>query len=180
MTDFQLIESGDLETLYNRHKGLIHKFVLGSRHNHDDALSVANEVFMGCVKRFEPDKGYQFNTFLGNSIEYRLRTPINFAGAVVTGRKRFDLPTVELLSTTNISIPCPEKSEANDLARAIEQIDSVVAKLDAPREQATFKRYFYDGATLSEIGRELGISGTRVGQLKDAAVRRVRALVGQA
>jgi RNA polymerase sigma factor FliA len=83
-----------------------------------------------------------------------------------------NLPTVLVPSEPDAPDAAYEKSETRDRVR------NAIACLP-PREQKVISLYYYQEATMKEIGAEIGVNESRVSQLHARAIKRLRESLGQ-
>jgi RNA polymerase sigma factor for flagellar operon FliA len=83
-----------------------------------------------------------------------------------------NLPTVLVPSEPDAPDAAFEKTETRDRVRA------AIAALPA-REQRVISLYYYEEATMKEIGNEIGVNESRVSQLHARAIKRLRESLGQ-
>ncbi|HUQ11891.1 MAG TPA: FliA/WhiG family RNA polymerase sigma factor, partial [Steroidobacteraceae bacterium] len=83
-----------------------------------------------------------------------------------------NLPTVLVPSEPDAPDTAYEKAETRDRVRA-----AIYAL--PPREQKVISLYYYQEATMKEIGAEIGVNESRVSQLHARAIKRLRESLGQ-
>lgn len=83
-----------------------------------------------------------------------------------------NLPTVLVPSEPDAPDTAYEKTETR------ERVRSAIAALP-PREQKVISLYYYQEATMKEIGSEIGVNESRVSQLHARAIKRLRESLGE-
>jgi RNA polymerase sigma factor for flagellar operon FliA len=196
--------------------------------DYEDLLSFGVFGLLDAVDRFDPSKGFSFQTFAVPRIrgavldEIRKYDWISRTGreklqkmnrAVETvlrekGRLRDDWvmremgvdekaykEILELMSRSYIlsleEVAAPDEGDVRfkailaddeDTAAALENRDEVQSITDAlsqlpEREMQVISFYYYEGLTLKEIGRILGVTESRVSQIHGKAIAGLRALL---
>ncbi len=127
-----------------------------------DAYSLACLVFMQCVNRFRPKKGFKFSTFFGYTLRKNL---CRLAKEAITRKERLrhiyglDL---DLYQSRNLG----ENIEAKDLA------EYIMARVE-PRHADTLVA-IQAGSTLREEAERLGMTTQAVHLRRKAALRNAR------
>lgn len=162
--------------LLDQHAGVINKAINDSvrrGRDRDDATSVAHEVMLRCVRRWNSDKGVKFITYLWRAMANvkhtagyggAIRVPHNgFATDPSKATKALAAADIEDESRTFTSND-PDVVDELDRARVME----LVAALPKRDKQVMVGRM--SNRTLQDIAGDLRVSKERVRQLESQAV----------
>lgn len=137
-----------------------------------DLISAAGLALASSAYRFDPDRGVKFDTYA----RYRMRGAINDAhrsSAWGPRRKPGDttprpLPLLHIIDTLPGSLPSvPSCADA-----VCDRIDMLRLIADLPLQQRqVIRASFYEGIPLGMIGERLGLTESRICQIRHAALR---------
>ncbi len=148
-----------------------------------DFEDLAQEGVVGLLdaaRRFEPQRGYRFSTYATWWITHRVQQ------AVQRARRARWLPNHEAPAPRSLPVGTldgplakilPDRGgtpETATLARLRGQRLLAALRSLPAREVTILWRHRVDGETLTQIGRDLGLSRERVRQLEALAIRRLR------
>lgn len=145
-------------------------------HTFDDLLSIAMEALWRATERWVPERGATFVTFAGQCITHALWLEIK------RSRAQRRIPVRELLSTSPVNsddgyfdLPSDAKTPEEILSeRAVKgTVTSLMRGLDT-RRKLVIRRRYQAGATLEQIGAELGVTRERARQLEVEALGKMR------
>ncbi len=152
-----------------------------------DSEDVAQELFLAfyaALTAFNPESGYQFNTFLTYHIQNALRAALD----IRDGKRlppvplSLDEPLGELEDgdTRGSLVPDPDAEQAFEdaetriwnerLHNALEQCLDTLEEKQAKVIRGTY----YEGLTAEETGKLLNVSASKATQLKQAGLRKLR------
>lgn len=190
MTNEQLVISakkGDisaLEQLYTQNSGIIFRNCrpferLG--YETDDLMQEAYFVLLKAVDSYKEDSGYQFVTYLSNSLKW------HFSRYVKRDKNRRDLcvldsPVDEDGETTKADMLPDEAAEFEDSAVYNADMNQVFGLVKDALKGENNGDMMYDilcdvfvaGKTLAEIGRKYSVNGERIRQIRVKALRNLR------
>lgn len=147
-----------------------------------DIKQVSYTAFLEAIKAYKTDSGYKFTSFL----EYPFKNAVNELLGLRTSRTTNE----PLNNCTSLDKPIDESSDG-DIISLLDTIadntsldfidnmetnavcDTVRAVVDTLPEpyKCVITAYFFEGITLTGIGKRMGISCNSVGQLKYKALR---------
>ncbi len=171
------------ESLLLHHEGLIHFLVrrqAGGGMAYDDLVQEGRIALWRAVLGFDPQRGVAFSTYAGKAIERRIWQAV--ARARRQQREGVPFEEVDELETVE------EAWHRAEVHRAL--LEAVIRLPDRLRE-IILARYGLDGqqpCTLLTVGRRLGVTKARIGQLHNDALvllrlpvfsARLRRLCGQ-
>jgi RNA polymerase sigma factor (sigma-70 family) len=117
----------------------------------DDLVQEAALAVVRVAQRFDPAKGFTFSTYAYTSVEWTLIREIRRHQSMHGLPGAFDRPAPEGLD-----------------ADAAEEVNRLLARLPERDRFAVVRRFGLDGGeelTNAEVGRLLGVSGSRAGQI---------------
>jgi RNA polymerase sigma factor (sigma-70 family) len=170
----------------------------------DDLIAAGYEGALRASHKFDPSRGFKFITYaafwINQSIDREvkngartIRVPVQVIARAARGQvdgndalrtsrnggvvsldetlRSSRLTLHDLLSGQSIGVPAPDTviSDRQSYALMLKLIDS----LDDPERRVFCRRYF-DGATLAQVGQEMGFSAARAQQLALRAADRLR------
>lgn len=152
----------------------------------EEVLADALEGLVRAIDAFDPDRGVKLNTYL----------KIRVLGAILDGArsrhhlKRGQKPDVDELamrrpvSLDALSAVGFDSADGFDPFAAVDDLDEqeqlmalaheVIQKHLTPVQRLVLTGHLLDGRTLTDIARELGVSGAAVGQTLKLALTRMR------
>jgi RNA polymerase sigma factor (sigma-70 family) len=128
----------------------------------EDAAQVARLAIFKALSTWKPERA-KFSTWVHQCINNALRELLD-----VARRKPEHVEMAEWMEPSAPMMPL-DSIEARDLRAAIDRLPE--------REALVIKQYFFEQRTLEEIGQQLGISQSRVGQLRDRALELLKRYV---
>lgn len=125
---------------------------------HEELFSACLPILWRVARLYDPARG-KFTTPLGFAIARRVPEILRLAQ---TGaRKAFERRSV----TDDVLYTYPAKASA-DVRLYLEALDA--------RERDVVERHYFGGETLREIAANMGVTGERVGQIRFAALSKMR------
>lgn len=177
------------DTLIARNMGLVHKI---ARRFHIDTLVHEDIVQEGCIgliqatEEFDPERGFRFTTFAIWKIRNCIGKAMVNSGVVrqpaYRWTKKLPVPRCHLDSQTFDTevadeIYYPEDHESEYKPDDIRRLEVALSGLLARDRHAVVCTISW-GWSLRETGRNLGISGERVRQIRDEALAKLRKNMG--
>ncbi len=199
-SDLELIQEflekkNDGSELYDRHLGLIYKYVneAASKYKRmngetDLFMSFANLIFVKAIKAFDPDNGVQFSTYLTSCIRTGLCTSELVTSSVIHIPRHVDLKRDDIQRLKNQAFMGNDRDrfehavdDSNPYAQ-VEHDDElelvrVAISCMPERMQRVVNRCLVEGKGVSEVGREEGISRTRIYQIKEEGMEILKYLL---
>lgn len=134
----------------------------------DDLVQEGATGLLQARRRFQEDQGFAFATLGGIRARGAMADAVHRAS---WGFIRRDHRPLRLLVDLKGDWPCDDPGYARvedrcDLARAL--------RLLGGQERWVIEQYYFGGRELDDLGRELGVTGSRVCQVKRRALRRLR------
>lgn len=157
----------------------------------DDLVAFGCQGLFTAIERFDPSRGFEFSTFAGTRIH----------GAIIDGLRGMDwvprlernrqksdpdlrIPEVGSLSTAvyddsqrpiEIGDAIPDETQDSP-DRRLESMDELRDALTglSKIERLILLMYYYAGVTMREVGRNLGLSESRVSQIHSELMNRIR------
>ena len=157
------------EGLIRQHQGLVHA-VIGRQWRGEigyaDLVQEGTIALWRAIRGYEPEQGYAFSTYAWVAIERHI-------WQVVAHWEREVGPDRQAEAADPLTL-AEERVAASQRAAALA---AVIKQLPARLGQIVVAAYGLDGEparSLAAIGRELGVSGERVRQLRNEALRQLR------
>ena len=125
---------------------------------------LVQEGFLGLLeaeKKFDASKGAKFSTYAFYWVKKRILD-------AVRKEKIQTLYSVELNEEILENLPVEKTHENNDLD--ISSFNKILSSL----EQEILNLHFWEGKTLSQISKDLGISREKVRQIKQLLIRKIK------
>jgi RNA polymerase sigma factor FliA len=146
--------------------------VPGSRR--DDVVSDALLGLVEAGRRFSPDLGGDFCSYATPCIRGAILDGFRRGGVVRVGRRAHErgasVQTVSLDGYHGAVAPFePTTIDRKYLRSALEQLPR--------REALVLSLVYFEDMTLAEVGEALGVSESRVGQIRSRALRRLREML---
>ena len=150
-----------------------------------DIKQASYMAFLEAVRAYKPESGNKFTSYLNYPFKNAVDELLGFSSKVgrnepLNNSTSLDKPIDEsgdgdiitlldmIADNTSLDfIDNMEKNAAGETVRAV--VDTLPDKY-----KSVIKAYFFEGVTLSDIGKRMGVSGNRVGQLKSKALRILR------
>lgn len=158
------------EELIRQHQGLVHAVIRRQWSGEIAYADLAQEgtiALWRAIGGYKPERGYAFSTYAWVAIERHL-------WQVVAQGKRKVEPDRLAVEPPNPLLVAEERLAASQRAAALA---AVVKQLPARLGQVVVAAYGLDGQparSLTAIGRQLGVCGERVRQLRNEALRQLR------
>lgn len=161
---------GCQEGLIRQHQGLVHAVIRRQWSGEIEYADLAQEgtiALWRAIGGYEPERGYAFSTYAWVVIERHL-------WQVVAQGKRKVEPDRLAVAPADPLLLAEERVAEGQRAEALA---AVVKQLPARLGQVIIAAYGLDGEparSLTAIGRQFGVSGERVRQLRNEALRQLR------
>jgi len=145
----------------------------------DELVSYGLLGLVEAAHRFDPSKGHRFVTFAYPRITGAIIDGLGALGPLPRPRRRAHEPVRG--SDREASVPCHEP-RCDDKLIGAESASSVRAALTnlPARTRYLLERRYWDARTLTDIGKELGLSKSRASRLHSQALRLLRSSLGEA
>lgn len=153
----------------------------------DDALGVAQVAIVYAARKYDIRVGVLASTYFAKTVYRHLQRACSMDGVI--GRKCMRggkySPEIKAFSLTQIAHR-KEYTEERWIAVEdpvppieVDEIDSLRSALRflGANQQEVIRRCFFERQTLAEIGRAMGLTRARAGQIKDEALDRLRRLL---
>jgi RNA polymerase sigma factor (sigma-70 family) len=156
----------------------------------DETTSAANEALMTAVDRFDPERGFQFRSFLVPYVRaaiarcWRSRAPVDFKKGTPPVEVPLDAVSEEVRGQSNsrhtpTELVEPSFIEQNDHDGFLRGELAACSEEMTPRERNIIRLHYVEGLNLAEIGKRIGLSRERVRQLHDHILRGLKARLGE-
>ena len=187
VTEIQAGNTGAKNELWERLHRWVYKLCLkyklyaeGKGYELDDLISWAWFGVERAISKYTPKKGYKFITITKYHIINTIREGLGLRGhqkepftlsldEPIPNGEDEDTTHLDMLEDESAAVPF---EDAEDRAQA-EWLWSRVDKLDE-RRAYVLRAHYKDGAPFIEIGKYLGVAGSRAAQLKNEALRALR------
>jgi RNA polymerase sigma factor (sigma-70 family) len=153
----------------------------------DEVQGEAMLCLMRCVSLFDRHRGYQFSTYVGNSIYRWLQAWEHRKGGArdldrldpkdaATGRTRRVVESLDFAAADGWTPAMGVADRGQDPVDAWMTRDAVehYLALLTPRERQVVAMRFFEGLTFRACGRKLGVSKERVRQIQVRALAKMR------
>lgn len=153
----------------------------------DDLYDSGYFAMLQAVKYFKPETGYTFLTFLGLPLR-NVFNDIIFGRSGTTHLKKCDPINLSISLDTPVGTDtdltigdtiADDTDVAEEVLSGIEQqelhndLEKALKELTEPQEQVLRLKY-YEGLSISQIGEELGVTPSRVQQIRTDGLRELR------
>lgn len=153
----------------------------------DDLIAVGTEALLRAARRFDPERGVSFTSFVYLRVRGAMLESIGLVGPHSRGKVRRRagrpessrvLPTICPFDDRRVSLHRTEEIEqaltsAIDNARFASRIDRAIDELDR-NDQVIIRRHYFGGDSLLDIGRDLGRSKSWASRVHSRALSRLR------
>ncbi len=143
----------------------------------DELMSEAHQAMLRAVRKFDPDRGFRFSTYLTHAVRRQL---LRFLQRRQRDRQRTFTATDEtaLPETTRWTVAYEQR-----VTRGIHDVEAMLLTLK-PRDRYVIRSRFgwgreFEPRTLQEIASELGVTRERVRQLEQRALKKLSALAAE-
>lgn len=148
-----------------------------------DCKSEAIEALIRCVDNYDESRGASMKTYISKRLKgavidyFRQETGFRTRSTHKANSERFNWfnydDIYDLANSFTYSVNGTEKTVCNkDLCSQIfKYADNINVKHNISK---ILQLYFFDGYTLEEVGNEIGVCDTRVSQIINATLRKIR------
>jgi RNA polymerase sigma factor (sigma-70 family) len=153
----------------------------------DDAVQEARMAILDAALHFDSDRGIQFSTYAGRTLYNRL-----VRWREINLRQGFTRIGDSMARSRGKVVPTPCRAKLSDVAFAglLAVTDPKAAALDADELRRAMSRLpkrtrdilhsrYWTGETLAETGKRFGITKSRVRQIEQKGLDRLRDLLGE-
>lgn len=171
-------EHPDVQKFYRQAERAAIRFAIRHGYDPDECVSEAGLGVIAAAKKFDPQAGYQFNTFAWRAVNWklaRLRIPqFQKHRGLISLSKRLrsheEYLGVILLEETLEAPPGPDLDAHAQLSLWLREL--------SPEQAYLIRRHWLEGTNYRELGLELQLNHVTVGRRVKEAARRLCAVAG--
>lgn len=156
--------------------------------DYDDLFQWGCFGLAGAIRRFDPSRMTRFKTFASRRIRGAIldgirsmdwvprleRSRGDVAPQMLSMGQTLDLEYGDLAFDVNVEYPDPRSSEGLDSVDNGESVESLLSRICDPF-RTVLRRSILEGAMLSEVAREIGVTEGRACQMRREGIERIRA-----
>lgn len=146
---------------YKKYKYLIYNL---ATIDYDDLTQISNLCFVKCVKKFNPNKGVKFSTYLTNAIQLNLYSNF-YSNKKISNSKQLMLNQTELFDEFT-----PDKEMNIENRILIEQLMECLSD----REKNVIYDIFFNNLTTKELSNKYGLGNSSILHIKYISLQKMK------